>query len=429
MTQISRLRNTSIYKTNFTPGESLRNTPGVAGWILFFTGIFSIHILFYLFIKTHLPLVQDEYFHFDQISRYLQNIFVYNGVLMTPPGYHFIVFFFAKILDAHSLSSVKSIAFILNLSSIPLVYFILRKIDRENARIKTLQYAFLPIFSVFFPLMYTDIVSLTFVLLALFCVYEKRYWIAGFVATASLFIRQNNIIYLPLINIIQYYHVYGWRWSKENMYHHAQKSLMFIVGVVAILVFILVNKGLLISPSAKSYMHFNLSNLNNIYLYLFVSFFYFFPAKKDAYISVWKLVTKKKWIAGLILAGCIWSIATFTNDHPFNQAPWFLHNAVMMLFSSTILWKTLFFIIVYSSLLLHLSGKYLRPYRFLLLPFAFLYLLPYLMVEIRYSFVPVILYLLVRKIESKRVEYIRTILFAAVSSFVVFGVANYWFFP
>src|SRR3989338_9016988 len=111
--------------------------------ILFF--ISSILLVLFLLIRNNQPY-DDEFFHYNQIKLFMNKQFKLNPYLTVIPGYHFLLALIAKISQLSSLSQLRFINFLLTIFSVHLFYLTAKKISPEDYLIKTVQFAFLPIF-------------------------------------------------------------------------------------------------------------------------------------------------------------------------------------------------------------------------------------------------------------------------------------------
>ena len=125
--------------------------------------ILTIQIVVFLLFKDF-RIIQDEYYHFNQIYRYLSGDYSLNPALTTIPGYHVLIATVLRIFQTNSLGAARLVSFIISLSSIIIFYLLAEHIDRKSSGIKTLQYSFFPLALPLFPLVYTDIFSMTLVL-------------------------------------------------------------------------------------------------------------------------------------------------------------------------------------------------------------------------------------------------------------------------
>ena len=100
---------------------------------------------------------------------------------------------------------MRYITFAFGILSVLIFYFCAKFVSPNNANTKTLQFFFLPILFQYFFLIYTDVASLFFVLLALFFALKKHNAVSFIVIFISLFIRQTNIIWLLFIFVALYF--------------------------------------------------------------------------------------------------------------------------------------------------------------------------------------------------------------------------------
>ena len=110
-----------------------------------FIFIFLLSLGSFYLIKSKVPLIQDEYFHFDQIERFINSDYSINTLLMTVPGYHLLISVIARIIQVKSLLEVSVIAWLINLTVIPIFYLTARNIELKSALIKTLEFSFFPL--------------------------------------------------------------------------------------------------------------------------------------------------------------------------------------------------------------------------------------------------------------------------------------------
>lgn len=382
---------------------------------------------FYL-IKSRVPLIQDEYFHFDQIKRFINHDYSVNTLLMTIPGYHLLISVIARIVGAKSSMQISVIAWMVNLIVIPVFYLTARKIEQKSAIIKTVQFSFFPLMFPFLHLIYTDILSLILVLTAIYLMYQKHYNLSGLVISLSMLVRQNNIFFLVLVNLMIFIHDFDKQKGWENIIRHLCRSFTFILGGIAFITYYRLNSGILMSDYARSYLHFTYSNLGNFYFLLFLYFFLFLPMNFFNFPRITRLVVKFKLIIpGMVLCYFFFR-QTFVNDHPFNQATWFLRNWILVTANRSLMAKSIFFFFMaYAILSVGVSKLYERRL-VIVYPFIFFYLFPYWLIEVRYYLIPFALFMLFRKTVPKYIEYATLIMYIVISLYFVYGIANYRFF-
>ena len=162
-----------------------------------------VAVLLGAFIAVHFySYFGDEGFHFDQIHLFLAGSMKMRQGVTTIPGYHLLLAGAAKLIHADSLNALRVIS--LCFSGLTILFFWLcAKALKSHAPLaKTLQFAFIPILFPFFPLVYTDVVSLLFVLAALYATVHRSYANAAIGAFLSVCIRQNNIVWFLFFFIL-----------------------------------------------------------------------------------------------------------------------------------------------------------------------------------------------------------------------------------
>lgn len=392
---------------------------------LILISLLSLVSVFLVFNQTTFLWI-DENTHYDQIRLFIEGSSHLNTTLMTIPGYHVIIAGIAILLNLKGISEVRIIAFLINLAVIPSFFLVAREIDRKSALIKTVQLTFLPILFVFFPLIYTDITSLTFILLSLFFMLRKKYFFSVLVGFVSVLIRQNNIFFLFFFNILffmQNKNISITSKLKSHLFH----SFILIVAIIVFISFVAVNKVGLVSPYSQSWIHFSSSNLGNWYYFLFILLI-LFPFHHIH--AIWKGRSRiiSPIILLLLMMFAVLFFLTFKNDHPFNQNPWFIRNVFLNFADKEIAGKVIFGV----GTLVGLLSIFLTPFRkksyYLLYPTIFIYLFPYWLIETRYYFIPLALWLLFRKGKIYWYDFLTVVFYIALSFFVTYAVIHTWFF-
>jgi len=103
------------------------------------------------------------------------------------------------------------------------------------------------------------------------------------------------------------------------------------------------------------------SNLGNFYFLLFLYFFLFLPINFFNFSRIIRLVAKFKLIIPGMVLFYFFFRQTFVNDHPFNQATWFLRNWILVTANRSLMAKSIFFFFMaYSILSIGVSKLYER---------------------------------------------------------------------
>lgn len=396
--------------------------------VVLFPVIF-ISILFSAFsIRRQNTFIQDEYFHYDQIRRFIHGDKLFNEALMTYPGYHYILASIARVVRVEDVTSMYVIALITNILVIPLFFVTAKTVDKNTSHTKTLLFTFLPILFPFFPMIYTDVLSLFFILLSYVFAIKRKPVLSGIAAGMSVFIRQNNIIWLVFINTILYVRNNGWTIDRKKIVNHIKGSSTFLLGLIFLLFIIYSGHGLVVSSYAKSYVHLSFSLVNNVYFFLCLFVFLFIPVIVAQLSEIVSLVKRKPWVLIILLIFFPLFFLSFVNDHPFNQAPWFLHNLVMVSFTQSPGMKIFFYLIISISVLTLATIKFREKYEYLIYPFGVIYLLPYWLIDVRYSFIPFMFLILFNKKKNITVMGATLLYFLFWCLVFVSGISNRWFF-
>ncbi|KAL0280253.1 UNVERIFIED_CONTAM: hypothetical protein PYX00_001600 [Menopon gallinae] len=168
----------------------------------------------------------DEIFHIPQAQLFCKNVWTeWNPKITTLPGLYLISFIFLKpaeifnnnICSTYSLRFINIIGTVINFL---LAYLILSKLHNNNNRTKSLSNIFLNVVSAvniailptlyFFTfLYYTDIWSLTFVLLMYYCHLNSKSWkiLAAVSGFAAVMMRQTNIVWVGFMTMDEIWNV------------------------------------------------------------------------------------------------------------------------------------------------------------------------------------------------------------------------------
>lgn len=411
----------------------MKNTKSIIGRLgrLFLLLPILVHVFLFFLIKDH-GMMMDEHYHFRQIVRFMGGDFTPDPELPMTAGYHFIMAGAGKLLGFENYlyygaaSYFRTVSFIFGILAIILFYIIVKKIDRKSSRIKTLQFSFFPLIFMYFYILYTDIFSLLILFISFLFIINKRIFIGAIIGSLSIWVRQNNLIWLLFFNLLLYLGEYGYVLNGKSIKKHIQKTSIFLLGPLFFGIYLLINGRL--SMGEETYVNFTLLHPSNIYLILFSFLVLFFPIVLERLGDV--VIYAKKRIVYLIflLVFAPIFIVSFTNTHPYNQGTFFIHNAVAVFFTQDVFHKLMLFIFVVLALLgLRIIPLIEREY-YLLYIFTLIFLLPLWFIESRYYIVPFSFFMLFRKTESIVVELSLLLLFASFSLFIYAGIYSWKLF-
>lgn len=419
-----------------------------------FAFIYAVFALAHIYFRRA-GFIVDENHHHKQIADVLIGDFAVNEKLTTVPGYHYFVAGFAYLFKAESLNSIRLISLIVGSLTVPIFYLITKeilkycrseqseeslvpsKMTRLTRRVKiapgndmsiiqkTLQFAFLPILFPYFFLNYTDSFSVLVVLTGFLFLFKKNYNLAAVFGILSIFVRQNNVIWLGFMFLYIYLTEFGWKINLKTIEKLINKTWLYLAGFVGFLVFAYLNGGVAVGDKT---MHEPGIYFGNIYFSLFLFFLIFLPLN---IVNLPKIAsfTKKHWWKVLLVTGTAFAfyMLKFENDHPYNQVDSFLRNAVLLEAMKNDWRKALFFVpIIYSVLSLCVTELKQKSF-YLLYPLAFIFLTPSWLIEQRYYLIPFTLFLLFKKSGSKLEENITIGYFMILAGVFLVGLVKNWF--
>jgi hypothetical protein len=402
---------------------------------LFFWGLW--------YLKQTGVQLADEQYHFDQIVRFYHGDWSLNPNITTIPGYELVLAGLLKITGEPSLTIVRLVSVVVNLFCWLIFYRIARLFDRHNAYFKTLQFALLPIALPFFILVYTDIFALLLILISLWFLLARRYWLAGLIVSLSLMVRQNEIIWVVGFWLMMLVQEVDWRkiWPRNPQVRNFPKTIaillhprdsvswfalfrqstLFIFGAILFSLFLYLNGG--VALAQKEFHPTTFWHFGNVYYGLFILAVLFWPLIIS---SLWRLTRHFKaktflgLVTGVIVFFCCYQL-TFVSDH-FHNGPLFnnyLRNRILLAATAGFLIRTYFFIPVFMALLFILRAKMIRPVGYLVFPLTLVILLASWFIDPRYYFVPLTLFILFREKEKTGWEIV---------TLVWWGILGLWVF-
>jgi len=363
----------------------------------------------------------DEKVHYRQISRFVKGNYEILPNLTTIPGYHVVIALFSKIGGYHSLEKTRIISLALSLITIWVFFIISKRLKVNDPHIKTLQFMFLPISFLYFPLLYTDIPSLLFVLIAFYFSIKKQYYLSALFSLVAILTRQNNIIWIIFIWTYNYVSIYGFSISMAKIIAYLRLTIAHIGIFAAFALFLFFNHGVAIGDKTN---HVAGLYLGNIYLFLAITGLLFLPIIITSTFHKINLCKTKKFLAfglgaGFLLAS---SFVLFPPQlHNGNLKLTFLMNIVLKYAYGE--YAYLYAIAIFLGCIFIFIAK-IEKTNLLFLPFAALYLAPSFLVAQRYSIIPLVFLLLFKKETDKKSELVLLVYFLILSLALIYIVFN-----
>lgn len=374
----------------------------------------------------------DEQWHYRQVWFFLNGRWFLHGTITMIPGYHFIMFLLGYLFNTNLLSHIRIFSFFFSFLTVVIFYLMAEKTNEKNSVIKTVQYFVMPIIFPFFFLVYTDIFSMLFLFIALFCTLSKKYTAAGIWGIISLFSRQNNVIWLAFLFCIIYVMEFGYSFERKKIITHLKKRWIFLLGFLLIVLFVIFNKGFTLGDRGS---HPIALHTGNVFLMLFLFFFLFLPLNVSNFKKIVIFLKENKTYFLYIAFFFVFYLLTYKNDHPYNNYtgiddPFYFNlRTRLLVFSCSGLWqKVLYFIpAAYAALSIRVTKLSDKSF-YLLWPFTVLYLAPSWLIEQRYYMLTYSFFILFKEEESPLVEYSTIVLYVLLTIFLFDGIVKWQFF-
>ena len=394
------------------------------GIIMF--GIIFVGTIFLSIFNKALPIpIIDEIPHFEQIIMILNANFSILYYLTVIPGFHYIIAGFMKVLQIGTLTTTRTLVFILNaVLFFPLVY----NLSKDNKIKRMINFAFFPIFFTYYFLIYTDIFSMIFVLMTYYFLIYRRYKTAGLTCIISILIRQNNFIWMGLWGLCiladslrdtpttyKYKKV-----IKTIITNIIKKGWVFALGILGFIGFVIWNGGLVIGDRIH---HQPSIYPQGIWFFFATITMFFWPIILN---NLKKIKINKSRIVlyiGLFLV----YLGTWSNFHLYNTFDAMLRNKIILWtllspINVIILFIPVLLGIIYVVDILEFKNKWLFMF-FSLILVGFSHLIEY-----RYYFLPIAFILLYRKIEDKFIENFTLFYWISLAIIMFFSIQSWKIF-
>ncbi len=390
----------------------------------------------------------DETAHLEEIRNLLNGRFVTHPSLPQFPGFHALFAAVAYLTHIDTFPFYRFLSGIVSVISIIVFHAAAKILHGNGARMRTFQYAFIPILFPYFFLVYTDVLSLLLVLTMLLFLLRRQYVIAAIAGIASLFVRQNNIIWMAFgflyflleegpsilqtltrrFRSIHFLALFPYVRQRMTVQHALLVATVFGAGFFLFFAFVFWNGGVAIGD-AGAHPIFSF-HVGNIFFCLWLTFFIFLPLHMENVRSIGALLIRSS-VAWMMLA-LVFSffMMQFANDHAYNQGidSIFFRNRILTYFTLTQTLKALFFLPMGYAILSLRCTRLVRRSFFLLYPMTVLYLGPSWLIEQRYYFIPLAFFLLFREERTESFENVSAAYSLAAALVVFIPVALLWFF-
>lgn len=383
---------------------------------------FVIVLLVFFRLKNS-PLLYDEVFHFRRIEGLLNGTITLQGFGVMFPGYHVLAAGILRIFGQTSLSAARVVSFFFSLTSCIAAYGVARSVDRPSALLRTLQFALFPILLPFFPLIYTDTLSLSLVLFALLAALRGRLLLLSLFFLLAALVRQNNILWAPFLFAILLPGNPQWQISATGPVSWLRKAVErlhdgralhvffrfivpFLLPVIVFVSFVAVTGRAAFNPDLAAAHPFPSFSFGNIFFTLFLFTILFLPlvfVRARAIV----LLLRRPWVLVLLVALFLLFSFGFHVDHPANSEVARMRDTILLATAAGGLNGFLFWLAAALAVLTMFVTPLARKSFTWIYPLSLLYLGGSWLIETRYAIVPLVLFFLLRKPNSWRVEVLQ----------------------
>lgn len=372
------------------------------------------------------PRFVDEWGHGEQILRFTRGDWQLVDNMTTTPGYHALMALPVKALGATSLPAMRLLSLLGGLAGVFFFYRIVAQLWPQERWRRTVQLAALPVCFPYWFLLYTDLWSLTFVLLAVWLALREKIGASAVAMAVAVTIRQPAIFWALLVGLAV---ASRNGWNARGTVARGWPYLLVGAGFVG---FVVWNGGIAVHGRELQQPTFNLTN---VWFFLFLVAVLFLPQGVASVGELWtRCRTDRQWRWGTIVAaGGLWLAFgwTFGLIHIFNRInlDYLLHNMALYAAATQPAARVVALFAVLLGAVSWLLTP-LRPEEFSGLRWLGLLsvvVLPY--VDPRYYIIPFALFLALRPAAPRWVEVTQTVFYVALALWIDVASFRMWWFP
>lgn len=399
--------------TTYLPRLKWQNA---APW--FIAGCICLCSLF--FAQSSHRLVVDEVAHLPQIQWFMEGRWELRQGLAMLPGYHLLVAALAALLGL-DVEGMRATGVLFGLSAACAFYGIRRHLRDTHAIRSAALFFFLPVLYPYYFLIYTDVLSLALVLWALWSTLKSRHWLSACLLTASVFVRQNNVIWAGLLPAIAFWPELKAMVESRCMpaaLRLVHKSMPYGVPVLLFALYWMWNGSISLSRNVAA-GHPDLTiHTGNLYYAVFLCLL-LFPV--EACKGLRDFLASVKRMPWLVLLPLLLAFGGKIKGSPDNYAftDYYVRNAMIEAIRHGG-WPRWLFSVLTALAACGLSRtRFLHAQGWLIYPFACVYLGSSWLIEGRYAIIPLAIWMAFRVNAPDREEKITLCCWAAVSTLLV----------
>jgi alpha-1,2-glucosyltransferase len=396
-------------------------------WREYFFWVFVVSILITIYIIIrHIPFIIDEKWHFGQIKQFQSGNFKLDTYIAVFPTYHFITAAVLWLCKSDTLQAARYFSLLIAIFNAITFYALSKEIYPQERYVRTLQFVFLPLIFPYHFLVYTEGMSLLFVLISIYLALRDKPLLSALIAILAVSIRATNIFWAGfswLLLLFPTNNVGLFSWTRFRSL--LMRTWIFPLIFIAFSIFIWLNHGVAIGDRN----HHNITlNLSNVFYYLMMFSVLFFPDCIKSLYAVGHLVCRKPIITTLmggILSLIYWKSYKITHHYNDPARYWaYMRNRILFWTTHFPLAKGLCLIPTFLGIS-GLTFTQFQERRFkILIPITILSIIVMPLIELRYYIIPGVLFLLFRKSNLPGVEYFMTILYLVISICLLSGIIS-----
>lgn len=388
-----------------------------------------------LFLLTSLLYLSKTSYLVDELAHYQSTVEIGTDQINSQtfsrnaqiPTYYYFMSLFVHLAPTISLNGLRVIQTFFSFLTIVIFYKTAVLIDEKNAHIKTYQFLFFPLTSIFYVLFYNDIFSLMVLLLSFYFLEKKLFVLSWLFALVSVLLRQNNIIWVLFICCYHAYDYLSIPITQKKVWQYLKECSGYLLSLIAILLFIVVNGSpAMADPNANTFS----VHVENPFFYLFTLSALFLPVIISN--STNYLRFNKKNLVLFIMCCALFPLFwyLFRAENWFNTQVFDFHlrNKIIHFVLSSPLYKAVFFIFICIAPFFLNTQRLVEKKHFLLYPFTLLFLALSWLIEPRYYIIPITFFLLFRKGQKLFPEIVIICYFLLLSLWHLWGSAQHLFF-
>lgn len=387
-------------------------------------GLILLLMLVAFFVRVallHSQPIVDEGVHVPQIESFMRGSLDTQPNLAMIPGYHVVMAGLMSVTGFSSLGAMRGLSAIFGVIAALVFYFIRRRLGDADAFASAVMFYLFPLFFPYYFLVYTDIFSLTVVLLAVLSAINGRHLLAAGIMVISLAVRQNNVIWAAFLATYAAWPALADReteaWPRLKL--ACIKSMPYLLPAVAFLAYWLWNGSIAFSAKISG-AHPDLSlHAGNVWLTLFL-FLVLFPNEAwKGLQSFWAALRVRRWLLLIpVIAVCWVKLRGSGDNHAFLD--YFIRNAFIAFVAHG--WARICFAILVGFAACSIAFTRFRdPRAVLVYPFSIVCLASSWLIENRYSILPFALWMAFREENSPRWMMF---VWLTLSSILAFGVLS-----